>query len=316
MRQIINALSSVLNRSSSQTTTATTDSDNTSDALIVLNDEVYTPWKCIHHALRITVQILRPFVIEKVRSLHEDCLLTQVQDKLDEASLLMIFQTFDNRFKKSTQLTKPWKRSKAKDHFLNLAQCFCGSKIMKNKLHFTSRTNILESAERDKNNNNQVNTPIELDFDASAVFGIIENCNLFEKHWTDTDIEVSKCTKAARFIRNKMMHNQDMIVDSKTAEKAINWLIRLVVNFNYELPGESPSLSKRKQIIHLKQLAETCKSENLQPENSTTEINNYNPVGPNVSTNYRRELTSQRRNRQSRSLINLRQKRSYRRFMR
>ena len=89
MRQIINALSSVLNRSSSRTTTAITDSDNTSDASIVLNDEVYTPWKCIHHALRITVQILRPFVIEKVRSLHEDCLLTQVQDKLDEASLLM-----------------------------------------------------------------------------------------------------------------------------------------------------------------------------------------------------------------------------------
>ena len=63
-----------------------------------MKSDLYTPWKCIHHALRITVQILRPFVMSKLRELHSQCLLQKEQNNWDEKQLLNFLIDFDRRF--------------------------------------------------------------------------------------------------------------------------------------------------------------------------------------------------------------------------
>ena len=99
MRRLLTTISAALGITETNATALTELTEiSKTEISNAINSDIYTPWKCIHHALRITVQILRPFVMSRIHELYSQCLLQKEQNKWDEKQLLNFLIDFDRRF--------------------------------------------------------------------------------------------------------------------------------------------------------------------------------------------------------------------------
>jgi len=266
----------------------------------VIEDDKFVPWRHLHHALRLVVSTLKPFILSRIEILFETAPISFKNQKGKEptnAELLEFLCSFDKRFNKDTnrrKLPKYWTTRNTLDSPFHLANTFCTMEVMENTMDFGGATS---------SSTKKASTLTYDSFDATAIFNIARNCDVFDHYWKgDTSLEAS--VKMVTFIRNKLMHNQDMTISRANAKHALLVFLDIVTNFDYDTPTDQADSfwcrDMPTNIRHLRELCDMYRGDELLPPSMSLK----------TSTQHRNKLKRQSSKRKAKSMTNLATKRS------